>query len=240
MLVYIVFYRAFVVVTRKMTIVNSVQTVTSYYVPPMICGYGSETATTTCAKHSSFCCLSGELVDHHSRLTVSPPEETCVGAVETIMDRDTHLRPAAETNSEPDVEVQCEKCRKWFSLPHQISPEDLPDVFKCTLRWWDLPSHKKAYEGEWCSSGAINRRLVEEWLKLLKDREKDVAMQANDYLEESFDPGTSSRVAEPPNIPETLISLADVPMTLISQSSNQSLEEAITGLLAQLDLIRAL
>lgn len=33
--------------------------------------------------------------------------------------------------------VQCEKCEKWRRLPLQISADDLPDVWYCTMNTWD-------------------------------------------------------------------------------------------------------
>ncbi len=48
-------------------------------------------------------------------------------------------------------------------------------------------------------------------MKLLKDRQKDKAMQTNYSLDESLDPGTSSRVAEPPMTDPATSSLDEVP-----------------------------
>ena len=34
--------------------------------------------------------------------------------------------------------VQCDKCEKWRRLPPRISPEDLPDVWYCSMNTWDV------------------------------------------------------------------------------------------------------
>jgi hypothetical protein len=60
-----VYYKAFVVVTRRKITENSVPTVTNWCVPPMICGSGFVHAIMNCAKPLSLCCLSGVRVDHH-------------------------------------------------------------------------------------------------------------------------------------------------------------------------------
>jgi hypothetical protein len=144
----------------------------------------------------------------------------------TNTDPDTHVEPDLEPSFDLDVYVQCEKCRKWFGLPQHISPEDLPDVFKCTLRWWDLPSHNKPCQGDWCGYGRTNRRLVDAWLKILQDRELGEAVQTHPTslaAEPQIQPDpvipfenahqTDSRpsrlAAEPQNQPDTLIPFED-------------------------------
>jgi len=37
--------------------------------------------------------------------------------------------------------VQCEKCEKWRRLPPQISADDLPDVWYCSMNTWDTTTN---------------------------------------------------------------------------------------------------
>ena len=47
--------------------------------------------------------------------------------------------------------VQCEDCSKWFTLPDGVTSDALPDVFVCSLRWWDcaLQKIKTGYKDDW-------------------------------------------------------------------------------------------
>lgn len=48
-----------------------------------------------------------------------------------------------EVAEEGTVDVQqqwvgCEKCEKWRKLPANVAPEDLPDVWYCSMNTWDV------------------------------------------------------------------------------------------------------
>ena len=85
----------------------------------------------------------------------------------------------AEEGSDPIIEwVQYEDCTKWFTLPEGITSEQLPDVFVCSLRWWDcsLQKIRTGYKDDWCRKGAIKTNLVTKWIHLLQAR----ALEAQD------------------------------------------------------------
>jgi len=61
------------------------------------------------------------------------------------VDKSTKLNKSNSKVSKEKAEnqqqwVQCEKCEKWRRLPLHISPEDLPDVWDCTMNTWDVNS----------------------------------------------------------------------------------------------------
>jgi hypothetical protein len=115
-------------------------------------------------------CARGSSLHDVERLTVPPPNRN-VGLAAIGTPPDSNGGMAISTNVQ-DTVVQCEKCRTWFILPPNISVEDLPEVFKCTLRWWDLPLGNKPPQSDWCQSGQTNRRLVAQWMKILEERKE--------------------------------------------------------------------
>ena len=40
--------------------------------------------------------------------------------------------------SHPHAIVYSEKCEKWRKLPANVAPEDLPDVWYCSMNTWDV------------------------------------------------------------------------------------------------------
>lgn len=53
-------------------------------------------------------------------------------------DEKTKGRKVSNKGKEDNQEwVQCEKCEKWRRLPPNISADDLPDVWYCTMNTWD-------------------------------------------------------------------------------------------------------
>ncbi len=105
--------------------------------------------------------------------------------------------------------VQCEDCSKWFTLPEGVTSDALPDVFVCSLRWWDcsLQEIKTGYKDDWCRKGAIKTTLVTQWIRLLETRAAEAqdahlspdtttALQLDHNLTDPFVAGSSSEEAQ--------------------------------------------
>ncbi len=165
-----------------------------------------------CAKPSSFCCQSGAQVNLHfirgvEGVETGPEPVSFVGTgVEVVESMDADV--ALQCEEDIDVAVQCEQCHKWFTLPPEICPEDLPEVFKCTLRWWDFCTDKSYGKNDWCRQGRTNSKLVKQWVNILQARSVE-AMVTTTAEHDMTDVLTSKIVKHAASIPEASMLLSE-------------------------------